>query len=217
MFLGDYIDRGPDAKGCVDAILGFRRETSAEVVCLRGNHEEWFLRTLSDYRRHSWLLGMEAFPTIRSYSAEAADALREAVSEAGLQLYMGRCALPYELFFECVPAPHRLFFESLLPFHRSADGICVHGGLDPLVPRFEDQRVEALTWGVSGFPDQYDGPDIVVYGHWNNAVVDSEGWPAPRFIGKTIGLDTIAHGVLTAMRLPDHRLFQSTRTPLPEA
>ena len=41
VFLGDYIDRGPDAKGCVDAILRFRREVEAEVVCLIGNHEDW--------------------------------------------------------------------------------------------------------------------------------------------------------------------------------
>ena len=86
MFLGDYIDRGPDTKGCVDAILRFQREVSAEVVCLRGNHEDWFLRTSCDYRRHSWLMGMDAFDTIISYSAEAGDALREAMSEAGLSL-----------------------------------------------------------------------------------------------------------------------------------
>ena len=65
VFLGDYIDRGPDSKGCVDAILGFQREVEAEVVCLLGNHEDWFLRTLRDHRCHSWLLGMEAFDTIR--------------------------------------------------------------------------------------------------------------------------------------------------------
>jgi serine/threonine protein phosphatase 1 len=46
VFLGDYIDRGPDTKGCVDAILGFQREVEAEVVCLLGNHEDWLLRTL---------------------------------------------------------------------------------------------------------------------------------------------------------------------------
>jgi len=47
------------------------------------------------------------------------------------------------------------------------------------------------------------------YGHWNNADVDSSGWPKPRIAGGTIGLDTIAHGVLSAMRLP--RLHQSAR------
>ena len=103
VFLGDYIDRGPDTKGCVDAILGLQREVKAEVVCLLGNHEDWFLRTLRDYRSHSWLLGMEAFDTMRSYSVEAARTLREAVSKAGAGVYLERCALPYEAFFDCVP------------------------------------------------------------------------------------------------------------------
>ena len=71
VFLGDYIDRGPDSKRCVDAILRFRNEVGGEVVALMGNHEDWLLRTFHDHRRHSWLLGMEAFDTIRSYSAEA--------------------------------------------------------------------------------------------------------------------------------------------------
>jgi hypothetical protein len=98
VFLGDYMDRGPDSKGCVDAILRLQRESEAEIVCLLGNHEEWFLRTLHDHSHHSWLLGMEAFDTIRSYSIAAATTLREAVSNAGLDLFLGRCRLPYEVF-----------------------------------------------------------------------------------------------------------------------
>jgi hypothetical protein len=50
-----------------------------------------------------------------------------------------------------------------------------------------------------------------VYGHWNNADIDSAGWPRPRVIGNTVGIDTIAHGVLTAIRLPDHEVIQSRR------
>ena len=94
VFLGDYIDRGPDTKGCVDAILGFQRAVDAEVVCLLGNHEDWLLRTLRDYARHSWLLGMERFDTIRSYSVDAARTLSEAVANAGAELTLGHCALP---------------------------------------------------------------------------------------------------------------------------
>ena len=211
VFLGDYIDRGPDARGCVDAILGFQREVRADVVCLRGNHEDWFLRTLGDYERHSWLLGMEAFATIHSYSVEAAVALREAVSAAGLPLFMSRHALPYDLFFEKVPRVYLSFFENLSPYYRSSDGICVHGGLDPHVPALEDQTVEALIWGTKGFPNEYCGVETVAYGHWDNAELDPRGWPKPRIIGSTIGLDTISHGVLTAMRLADRRLFQSAQ------
>src|SRR5687767_8875388 len=71
VFLGDYIDRGANTKECVEAILGFQHDSKADVVCLCGNHEDWFLRTLRDFRRHSWLVEMEAFDTIRSYSPAA--------------------------------------------------------------------------------------------------------------------------------------------------
>jgi hypothetical protein len=33
-------------------------------------------------------------------------------------------------------------------------------------------------------------------------------------VGNTIGIDTIGHGVLTAIRLPDRQLFQSSLHPL---
>jgi len=54
VFLGDYIDRGPDSRACIDRILQFRAESRAHVVTLLGNHEEWLLRTLHDPTRHSW-------------------------------------------------------------------------------------------------------------------------------------------------------------------
>lgn len=211
VFLGDYIDRGPDSKGCVDAILRFQRESSAEVICLLGNHEDWFLRTLHDHGRHSWLLGMEAFDTIRSYSVEAEQTLREAVSNIGAELYLGHVALPYEAFFDAVPHEHIQFFEALRPYHQSLDCVCTHGGLDPRGGPVHDQPRQALIWGAGDFPDGYTGAEIVVYGHRDNAVVNADRWPAPRIAGRTIGVDTISHGVLTAIRLPDQRVFQSAR------
>lgn len=36
LFIGDYIDRGPDSKGVVETI----RRMQAEGVCLKGNHEQ---------------------------------------------------------------------------------------------------------------------------------------------------------------------------------
>ncbi len=65
VFLGDYIDRGPDSKRCVDALLAFRDERRCRVVYLCGNHEDWMRRTRLNYQRHSWLMGMDAFATIR--------------------------------------------------------------------------------------------------------------------------------------------------------
>jgi serine/threonine protein phosphatase 1 len=211
VFLGDYIDRGPDSKGCVDAILRFRNENSVEVVTLLGNHEDWLLRTLHDHRRHSWLLGMEAFETIRSYSTEAENILREAKAKAASAVYLERIPLPYEAFFDCVPQDHLEFFESLRLYHRTADCVCAHGGVDPRVAEVRLQSRDALIWGAGTFPDGYVGEDLVVYGHRNNATLDVDGWPGPTIIGPTIGIDTISHGVLTAIRLPDRKLFQSAR------
>jgi Calcineurin-like phosphoesterase len=155
VFLGDYIDRGPDTKGCIDAILEFQQEMAGEVVCLRGNHEDWF--------------------------------------------------------FDCVPRSHISFFEGLVPYYQGPDGICVHGGLDVDGARLEDQPLEILLGGADGFPEDYTGAATVAYGHWDNAELDEQRWPRPKIIGATIGLDTISHGVLTAVRLTDRRLFQSSR------
>lgn len=210
VFLGDYIDRGRETRGCVDAILEFTATVPARVVCLRGNHEDWFLRTMHDYTQHAWLLGMEADETIRSYSPEAAETIRSAARAARTSVYEGTCTLPYECFFDVLPAAHTRFFASLALSHETPECFCSHGGVDPAAP-IGATPDRALVWGTSGFPTAYEGARTVVYGHMNNAQVDENDWPHPRVVGKTFGLDTIAHGVLTAVRLPGPYVLQSAR------
>jgi serine/threonine protein phosphatase 1 len=211
VFLGDYIDRGPDTKACLDRIIDFRAGCRASVVTLMGNHEEWLLRTMADYTRHSWLLGMEAFETIASYSKAAALELRRAAEVAGATLITERAELPYEVFFREVPQTHVTFLQALALRHADVNAIYSHGGLDPDVSSVEDQPPAALLWGTDGFPTRYHGERAVVYGHWNNAVLDEHGWPQPHIEGRTFGIDTSKHGVLTAWSLPDRRLIQSGR------
>jgi Calcineurin-like phosphoesterase len=211
VFLGDYIDRGPDAKGCIQRIIDFRRSAKGLVVTLLGNHEEWLLRTYEDHTRHSWLLGMEGFQTVRSYSATAAATLREEAEKAGPRLVLERVPLPYEIFFEAVPVEHTTFLTNLQTFCRTPDAVCVHGGLDPGAGRVEEQRSEDLIWGTDGFPERYLGEEFVLYGHANNFVLDQKSWPHPRILGRTFGLDTISSGILTALRLPSGTVFQSDR------
>ena len=213
VFLGDYIDRGAESRQCIDAILAFRDRVEAEVVCLRGNHEDWLLRTMRDRSRHSWLSSMEGFDTIRSYSPEAEQAIRDALAAAGLRFYLSRVALPYQPFFDAMPPSHRQFLETLPVRFENADGLFVHGGVDAHAP-LDRQPDETLMWGGDGFPEAYTGPPTVVYGHWNDARLDSSLWPHPNVGDHTIGVDTIAHGVLTAVRLPDRRVFQSARYQL---
>ena len=212
VFLGDYIDRGPDPRGCIDRILALRDNATFAVVTLMGNHEDWMLKSRRDSARHSWILVMEAFSTIQSYSVEAAKRLESEIEIAGERLITEKVALPYHLFFDSLPPEHLAFFEGLKPFHRTPDAVCVHGGLDPGAGPVERQKVASMIWGTNDFLDHYQGEDTIVYGHWNNAVLDSSLWPRPRIKdNKTFGIDTISHGVLTAIRLPDGRVFQSRR------
>ncbi len=211
VFLGDYVDRGPDTKGCIDSILSFRDRMPGELVTLVGNHEDWLLRTLRDPRRHSWLIGMEGLSTVASYSTQAAELLRSAAEAAGPRLVLDAVTLPYEEFFRTVPENHLDFFGQLRLFHRTAGAVFVHGGLDPNVASLEAQPRQAMVWGTSDFVEKYTGPETVVYGHWDNARLDERGWPSPAYGPKSVGIDTISHGVLTAFRWPDRRVFQSRR------
>jgi diadenosine tetraphosphatase ApaH/serine/threonine PP2A family protein phosphatase len=154
---------------------------------------------------------MEAFDTIRSYSVEASVALREAIASAGTALYRGRCGLPYKAFVDRLPVDHIRFFEGLRLYCRTADCLCVHGGLDARIADVQNQPADALIWGAGDFPNGYEGHEVVVYGHRNNTVLNANNWPIPIVVGHTIGIDTISHGILTAIRLPDQKIFQSAR------
>src|SRR5215471_4375763 len=46
VFVGDYIDRGPKSRDVVEYIRKLSSQTSAKVVCLRGNHEDAWLRVI---------------------------------------------------------------------------------------------------------------------------------------------------------------------------
>src|SRR5262245_9380359 len=46
LFIGDYIDRGPDSRGVVEVLLGLPSRTPARLVFLKGNHEDSWLRVI---------------------------------------------------------------------------------------------------------------------------------------------------------------------------
>lgn len=209
VFLGDYIDRGPDAKGCIERILRLKRESIFPVVTLMGNHEQWMLRSLSDSTQHSWLIAMDAFATIKSYSEEAARHFEQALEEYGARLFTVRIPLPYSAFFDAMPPEHLEFFRQLKPYHQDGDVVWAHGGV-PLEGLVHPVDAYECVWGAPGFPRHYSGAETIVYGHWNNAAVGADGSVQPYILpNHTYGIDTISHGVLTALRLPDGRVFQS--------
>ena len=211
VFLGDYIDRGPDSRGCVERIVRLKQEAPFSVVTLLGNHEQWLLRTLNEPLRHSWLIGMEALDTIRSYSWEAAQQIESAMADLGVRLFTDKAPLPYDSFFEAMPPSHIRFFRELKAFHETADVICVHGGmsLDGILDPSDDN---VHVWGPLGFPEDYAGTKRVVYGHRDDCTLDPDGDVRPCIgANHTFGIDCSSHGLLIAMRFPDDVVWQSNR------
>jgi serine/threonine protein phosphatase 1 len=48
VFLGDYVDRGPDSAKVVEHVRALPSKTPAKVVCLRGNHEDAWLKVIEE-------------------------------------------------------------------------------------------------------------------------------------------------------------------------
>ncbi len=69
VFVGDYIDRGPDSKGVIDRLLGLRE--THQCTFLRGNHEVFFLNHLNGLRHDEevWRLN-GGVQTLKSYTDE---------------------------------------------------------------------------------------------------------------------------------------------------
>lgn len=213
VFLGDVIDRGPSSKACVERLMQCPSETTAEVRFVMGNHEQAMLTSCcKDNTQHMWLLAMESMPTVADYSAEALKLFEHEIHRFGRQLVQQRIPVPYNVFFDALPAAHAAYFKAMEPFVRTPEVLCVHASA-PMdgTPIEKFLHPDLLMWGIKGFPKNYRATEKVVYGHWNNALRNRQGWPMPRMEGTTFGIDTIAHGVLTAMRFPDLRVFQSKR------
>jgi serine/threonine protein phosphatase 1 len=208
VFLGDYIDRGPNSRGCIERILRLNAEAPCPIIGLLGNHEQWMLRSLDDPTCHSWVVATEALETVISYSDEAAVKIMDAMGTLGRRLFTVKIPLPYEEFFKAMPQEHIAFFRELKSFHQSPDVICVHGGcsLDGVLDPYDDN---VQVWGPLGFPEDYAGKYPVVYGHRDDGIVEDDGFARP-CIGAngTYGIDTISRGVLTCLRFPDGRVFQ---------
>ena len=66
IFLGDYIDRGPDTAGVLNALIQFKKQ-HPPTVFLRGNHEDLIMRAYQGDRRREelWLLN-GGFATLSS-------------------------------------------------------------------------------------------------------------------------------------------------------
>ncbi len=154
VFVGDYVDRGPDSRGVIDWLIG-RPLPAFERVYLRGNHEDWFERFLDDTRvGPSWLY-CGGVQTLESYGVHAS------LGESDPR----RLRAAQEDLAAALPGSHRAFLGAL-ESHRAIGGyLFVHAGVRPGVP-LDRQSPDDMLWIREEF--LHAGGDhghVVVHGH----------------------------------------------------
>lgn len=194
VYLGDYVDRGHDAKGVIDRILqgppdGF------EQVCLMGNHESWLLDFLGDARAGAGWFMNGGVATLASYGV--------AVSHGGNRLE--RLETAQDAFTKALPETHLNFLENLRYLWRAGDYVFVHAGVRPGIP-LADQDPDDLLWIRDDFlASTEDFGAVIVHGHTIKDHPDERP--------NRIGIDTgaFATGCLTCLCLDgDKRDFIQT-------
>jgi serine/threonine protein phosphatase 1 len=187
IYLGDYIDRGPNSREVLDQLI-LRGETR-EIVCLKGNHEIFPAEFASNPESlHEWaqIGGMD---TLLSYG------LRPPVNPGNEELRALAAG-----FRAAMPQAHRNFLQQLVPHLTCGDFYFVHAGVRPGVA-LKDQDEQDLLWIRDEFlQSEDDYGKVIVHGH--TPVLEPEFWP------NRINIDTGAYatGRLTCLIIDDDKL-----------
>ncbi len=190
VFLGDYVDRGPDSAGVVKQLLKLRHRARFLV----GNHESMLLQHMNPKRERAWNAWLHprngGMATLQSYGLDERAVLAD------------------------LPEGHRLFFTDLEPYVEESRFIAVHAGLrlEGFTSLAEQSR-EDLVWIREDWlnaRDDWQGK-TVYYGHTPTRHVNGLGREAAPIAGTaSLGIDTgcVYGGYLTAAHVESGRLLQ---------
>ena len=192
VFLGDYVDRGPDSRFVLDRLI--ERGQTHEVVCLKGNHELFLLdffrspEILRHWRQYGGLDTLMSYNVVPSFNPTT-----EQLAAVAAALY------------EAMPEEHLEFLNRLETSFTCGDYFFVHAGVRPGVALSEQQEKDLLWIRDEFLQYEHDFGKIIVHGHTpvNQADVRSN----------RINIDTGAYatGLLTCLILEgDKRWFISS-------
>ena len=152
VFLGDYIDRGPNSAQTLDLLI--ERSHPRETVFLKGNHEAFFLEVLRDPAKLEDWPKFGGLQTLMSYGIQPTlnpDASEQADLISALSSVIGR--------------DHLNFLRGLKPSFLCGDFFFVHAGVRPGIPLNEQQEND-LLWIRNEFLDSDENfGKFIVHGH----------------------------------------------------
>lgn len=159
VFLGDYVDRGPNCSGVIERLIA-GQTAGKPWTFLKGNHDRMFEWFMQDTPRHDphMLVGYHwlherigGIETLASYGVTFPDRTRlEDVHKIAQQ---------------AVPQTHVDFLRGLTPYFETDDIFFVHAGIRPGIP-FAKQTEDDLVWIRDSFLDNdIQHPKLIVHGH----------------------------------------------------
>ncbi len=188
VFLGDYIDRGPDSRAVVSYLLDLQKDGSYEFAFLKGNHEDMLLSFLGIGGQHGEMFFYNGgIATLASYGLPTQNVLSETVLSA-------------------IPPDHIGFYENLQGYYVMAPYLCVHAGIHPQ-KSLEEQTGDELFWIRNKFIySSHPLPYTILFGHTPQTDVFFD-------LPYKIGLDTgLVYGnKLSCLETEERVLYQITR------
>jgi serine/threonine protein phosphatase 1 len=183
IYLGDYVDRGPDSRAVLDLLIDAPLE-GFERVFLKGNHEASLLQFLCDDRAAPAWMAYGGDATLFSYGVRPPDPAKP-----------DDWAQARHAFAEKLPPEHLVFLRETKLLHSEGDYVFVHAGLRWNVA-LREQSARDMLWIRDEFLNSSaDFGKLVVHGH---TITD-----APEIRRNRIGIDTgaFATGCLTCLVL----------------
>jgi serine/threonine protein phosphatase 1 len=152
VFLGDYIDRGPESRQTLDLLI--QRSKSHQTVFLKGNHEAFLVDALEDPTRFQDWSKYGGLQTLVSYGL--APSLNPDLAEQAELMRQLKGALP---------EAHKKFLKRLRLTFTCGDFFFVHAGVRPGI-RLSQQREADLLWIRETFLESEENfGKYIVHGH----------------------------------------------------
>ncbi|MGL6076358.1 MAG: metallophosphoesterase family protein [Fimbriiglobus sp.] len=163
IFLGDYVDRGPDSKGTLNTLIAFGEQH--HCVFLRGNHELMMMRARKDLdERRSWF-NVGGRQCLASYGPSP--------------------GVPGK--FEDIPRAHWEFLTTkLVDWLETDTHIFAHAGVDPEL-EMKNQNEVSIFWDFLTGPIHHKSGKTVIVGHTSQKTGQILNY------GSTICIDTHAY------------------------